>query len=326
MTMAIILAPQLTQRISYWTAWKAIALDLKRVSGQYEDDGVKYTIWGYDASEVLLCYIWKGSVPQDVQDAGYSQVQNDADKAEFVALAPYLNRPVLPNYFTDPRLIRRFGNLTATSASEVLLSARAYVEQASEAQRSVVSSSAQDKSGGSGAFKVRITYLTSAYVLKTEDVTLNGTGAVDTVATDIRFIEKFQVVQGAAAAGAIKIMTATGGGGSEFCGIGVGTYDSFLCHHYVPAGRSGFVQGWSLTSDDEVKAKLMGRATYASNVVDEHWDLVNMMGVATPPGFLQFAKNLSAIFYGEKAYIRLTVVPNQATSTTIRGDLLLWEQ
>jgi hypothetical protein len=225
----------------------------------------------------------------------------------------------------DACLIRRFGNLTAASTSEVLLSARAYVEQSSESGRSVVSTSNQDKPSGSGAGAVRITYLTSSYVLKTEDVTLNGVQDVNTTATDIRFIEKFQVIQGAAAAGAIKLMEQPDEGGSEFCGIGVGTYDAFLCHHYAPAGKSGYVHAWGASVDDEVKLKLMGRATYGSNVVDEHWDLINLMGIATPPGLLIFEKHLSGCSYGEKSYVRIKVVPNQSSATTIRGELIVWE-
>lgn len=228
--------------------------------------------------------------------------------------------------FADPHLIRRFGNLTAASTSEVLLAARTYTEQSSNAQRSVVSTSNQDKPTGSGAAAVRITYLNSDYELKTEDVTLDGTQDVDTVATDIRFIEKFQVIQGSAAAGAIKLMTGTGGGGSEFCGIGVGTYDAFLCHHYVPAGKSGYVFSWGATVDDEVKFKLIGRATYGSNKVDEHWDLINLMGITTPPGLLVFRKKMDAMLFTEKSYIRITVVPNQTSSTTIRGELIVWEE
>jgi len=224
------------------------------------------------------------------------------------------------------KLIRRFGNLTAAASSEVLLCARGYTEQSAEAQRSVLSTNNQDKPGGTGAAKVRITYLNSAYELKTEDVTLDGTKDVNTVATDIRFIEKLQVVQGSAAAGAIKLMSEIDGGGSEFCGIGVGTYDAFLCHHYVPAGKSGYVYGWGASVDDEVKFKLMGRATYGSNVVDEHWDLINLMGIATPPGLLTFERRLVAVPFGEKVYIRITVVPNQTSTTTIRGELLIWEE
>jgi hypothetical protein len=233
--------------------------------------------------------------------------------------------PIIDATFRDDYMLHRFGNLTASSTAEVLVAARAYVEQSSEAKRSVVSTSVQDKAGGSGAVAVRITYLTSAYVLKSEDVTLNGTSSVDTIAADIRFIEKFQVIQGAAAVGAIKIMTASGGGGSEFCGLGIGTYDAFLCHHYVPAGKSGFVYGWYACVDDEVKFKLVGRALYGANVVDEHWDLHNLMGIVTPPGHLEFLKHLIAQPFGEKAYIRVTAIPNQNTSTVIRAELWIWE-
>jgi hypothetical protein len=227
--------------------------------------------------------------------------------------------------WNDPALIRRFGNLTAASASEVLLCARGYTEPASEAQRSVVSTSAQDASGGSGAKQVRITYLTSNYVLKTEDVVLNGTNAVNTVASDIRFIEKFQVIQGAAAAGAIKIMTTTAGGGSEFCGIGVGTYDAFLCHHYVPAGKTGYVYCWYGSVSDDVNFKLLGRALYGANLVDEHWGLINLTGI-TAGAFATFERRFYAVPFGEKTYIRINVVPGQGTSTVVRGELIVWEQ
>ncbi len=227
--------------------------------------------------------------------------------------------------YRDPQIIRRFGNLTALSTAEVLLCSRGYIEQSAQAQRSIESTSNQDKPGGTGAAKVRITYLNSAYELKTEDVTLDGTKDVDTVATDIRFIERFQVVEGNAAAGAIKLFTGTGGGGVEFCGIGAYTYDAFLCHHYVPAGKSGYVYGWGASVDDETKFKLMGRSTYGTNMVDEHWDLINLMGITTPPGLLTFFSKMVATPFEEKAYIRMTVVPQQTSSTTIRGELLLWE-
>lgn len=227
--------------------------------------------------------------------------------------------------YRDPNLIRRLGNLTATSTAEVLLCARGYIEQSSQAQRSVVSTSNQDKPAGSGAGHVRITYLNSAYELKTEDVTLDGTKDVDTVATDIRFIEKFQVIQGSAAAGAIKLMSGTGGSGVEFCGIGSYTYDAFLCHHYAPAGKSGYIYAWGASVDDEVKFKLNGRTTYGSNVVDEHRDLINLMGITTPPGLLTFFKKLVAVPFFEHDYMRITVVPQQTSSTTIRGELFCWE-
>jgi hypothetical protein len=55
------------------------------------------------------------------------------------------------------------------------------------------SDNTQDKAGGTGALKVKITYLDSTYAEKSEEVTLNGTTAVDTAATDILRINDFFV-------------------------------------------------------------------------------------------------------------------------------------
>jgi len=224
-------------------------------------------------------------------------------------------------------VINRFGNRTCSSTSETLMGARDYSEQSSQAQRSVVSTSNNDTNpNGSGAKQVRIVYLNSDYELKTEDILLNGTTPVNTVGTDIRFIEKMHTIKGAAAAGAIKLMTETNGDGSEFCGIGSYTYDSFLCHHYVPAGKTCYVIGWGADVDDEVNLKLMGRSWYGDNIVDEHWDLTKLAGIASPPGRLAFYRgNIKNMIASEKTYVRITVAPLQSTSTVIRSYLTLWE-
>lgn len=225
---------------------------------------------------------------------------------------------------------RAFGNLTASSTNEVMVCARGYAEPASEAQRSVVSTSAQDASGGSGAKKVELVYLTSNYELKTEILALNGTTPVNTVASDIRFVERLHVIEGAAAAGAIKLMTQTGGGGTEIAGIGVGTETAFLCHHYVPVGKKAYLLAWGATCDDEAKFKLKTQARYPDGgLVDENADLYNLTaGNPTPPTHLEFWRSLDAapIVVGEKTYCRVTVVPNQATSTIIRAYLCWWEE
>jgi hypothetical protein len=82
--MPITLAPQYTQRSYFWTAWKSMRA-AKHGRYQYDDDGTVYTVWFYDGPEVHLCTIWQGTVPDAVVQAGYSQEQNDADKADFLA-------------------------------------------------------------------------------------------------------------------------------------------------------------------------------------------------------------------------------------------------
>lgn len=76
------IAPQCTQRVHRWTGWKGIQQS-KRLSYQYEENDITYTIWGYDGPEVHVCTIWTGTVPDSVIAEGYSQQQNDADKGEF---------------------------------------------------------------------------------------------------------------------------------------------------------------------------------------------------------------------------------------------------
>lgn len=72
----------LPQRSGDWTYFKPFIVS-KTLRVQYEDDGVTYFIYGYDGPEVLVCTIWKGTVPPSVVNGGYSQAQNDTDKADF---------------------------------------------------------------------------------------------------------------------------------------------------------------------------------------------------------------------------------------------------
>lgn len=312
--------------LSSWTQFKT-NIASRVLSIQYDDDGLVYTVFAYDMLCVYACNIWKGTVPDRIiNGGGYAQATNDADKSDFETnYKPYANRPIDQYEFTDPRRVHRFGNLTSTSASEVLVCARGYAEPASQAQRSIVSTSAQDSDGaGTGLRQVRITYLDSNYVLKTEDVLTNGTGAVNTAATDIRFIESLVGIKGTDAVGAVKLMSASAGGGTEICGIGAGTQDAFLCHHYVPAGMRAFVRGWGATVSLAANLKLKGQTRFGSNLVDNILDLDNILVVAGAGNtfYTEFGGGMAV---GEKTYVRVVVAPGSASSTITRAYLDLWE-
>ena len=229
--------------------------------------------------------------------------------------------------FNDPALIFCLGNKTTTSTSETLVSLRDYTEQNSEAQRSLESTSSEDSSGGSGAKVLRVIYLDSEYGEKYEDVTLNGTTRVTTIATDIRFIQDLRVVQGAAAVGAIKVWEAASGPEVEFCGVSAYTTQGFFAHYYVPAGYKVYIVRWHVAVDDEVKFKLYGRNCLdETNLVDTIFDLDNVVNAGiTPPTRMAFHRDLLGVYAPEKSYIRITAVPNQATSTTIRAGFVLWK-
>lgn len=133
------------------------------------------------------------------------------------------------------------GNITTASKATFAVRSTAYTEQTSNAQRSIVSASANDTAAGTGARTVKITYLTLAGVLNTETVTLNGTTPVNTVATDICYIEKMEILtagSGGVAAGIISLKAATAGGGATIGTIAAGQTQTYWAHHYVPAGKT----------------------------------------------------------------------------------------
>jgi hypothetical protein len=130
---------------------------------------------------------------------------------------------------------------TATSAtSGKAIRATTYTPQGANAQRSVSSTDVNDTSAGSGARTVLITYLNTSFVLKTETVTMNGTTPVNTIATDIAFIESMQVstvgTQGGGNAGTVQLWTGTAGGGSVWSSIAASDNITYYAHHYIPSG------------------------------------------------------------------------------------------
>ena len=109
------------------------------------------------------------------------------------------------------------------------------------------SSSAADSSAGTGARQVKITYLPADMSqTKTETIPLNGTTAVATVATDIAFIEKMEVVSvgsGGVAAGTITLHSNTAGSGTTIGSIATGATRTFWSHHYVATGKTCTITG-----------------------------------------------------------------------------------
>lgn len=138
-----------------------------------------------------------------------------------------------------------FGTVTTAATTKIIARTTAYSLQTVNAQRSMSSSSANDTAAGSGARTVKITYLNAAGAGPfTETITLNGTSAVNTVATDICHIEKMEVISTGTSlvnAGVITLFTAAAGGGSTFGTIGTGACRTFWCHHFIPADRTCYV-------------------------------------------------------------------------------------
>lgn len=136
------------------------------------------------------------------------------------------------------------GDIILASTTPTAIRSTTYTEPSVGAQRSIASSNVNDTSAGTGARTVRVTYYTlNAGTVAgpfTETITLNGTSSVNTIATDICYIEKMEVItvgSGGVNAGIITLFGTTGGGGGTVWTIAIGTNKTSGCHHYVPTNK-----------------------------------------------------------------------------------------
>lgn len=149
-----------------------------------------------------------------------------------------------------------FGDVSTAATTQFAIRRTTYTEQAVNAQRSIVSSSANDTAAGTGARTVLITYYTSAGVGPlTETLTLNGITAVNTVSTTICFIENILVVTVGATGSNVGILTlkaAVAGGGATIGTIAATDNQTIWAHHYVPTGKVANITGISASHNGTV--------------------------------------------------------------------------
>jgi hypothetical protein len=162
---------------------------------------------------------------------------------------------LVPQTSTPGSSIGRISNLNANTFSPVRQTT--YVEQTTNGQRSIVSTSASDTALGTGARTVIITYYDQTCTGPfTETVTLNGLTAVNTVATNICFIERIQVLSvgsNGSNVGTLNLYTGLNATGTIFAAVGVGAIATGLgdnqtlyAHHYVNAGSN--IKGYAVTT------------------------------------------------------------------------------
>lgn len=107
-------------------------------------------------------------------------------------------------------------------------------------QMSIVSSSANDAAAGTGARTIVIEYLDGNLDYSFELITLNGTTPVNTVATDIRWVQTMHVATagtGAKAAGTINLSYS----GNVYSQIAIGERTAHSSLRRVPRGKKLFV-------------------------------------------------------------------------------------
>lgn len=161
-----------------------------------------------------------------------------------------------------------------------------YNEPSVNAQRSIASSSANDAAAGTGARTLVITYYTATFTGPfTEIVTLNGTTAVNTVATNICYIEDIAVVTVGSTGrnvGTLTLYVGIGGAGGVLATVTATSNQAHFCHHYVPTGMIAHItaqwaghNGTTVGSGASfvIRAKVLGVANAVEHQVSDTFRL-----------------------------------------------------
>jgi hypothetical protein len=219
------------------------------------------------------------------------------------------------------------GYVATAATTQVRVNATTYTEQTANAQRSVSSANANDTAAGTGARTVEITYFTVTGTGPfTETITLNGTTAVNTVATNICFIESMVVKTAGSTgvnAGIVRIYTTTGGGGSIFASIAAGDNRTFYAHHHVAAGEELKVTGLSCSHNGTVVGsgalfRIFARDLVTSNAaLTQVSDFVRLYGQSSTFSRLY----QSPIVVLGPAIVYVTVTPESTSSLQYRAAI-----
>lgn len=229
-----------------WPDFKP-AVTAKALRMQYVETDDSYTIFALDDSLTYQCLLVKlaasPTYPFSNYTPDYLQAQNDTDVAEFEASYKTAANSLIKS--VEGLISFVSGYSSTASNSRVGIMATTYAEPLTDGQRSISSSSALDTSAGTGARTVLLTYYdNSMNGPLTETLTLNGTSTVDTVATNIRFVESMRVTTAGSQGnnqGTITLFNATAGGGGPIGTIALNDNQTNWCHHYIGAIKTLFL-------------------------------------------------------------------------------------
>lgn len=202
-----------------------------------------YNIYALSPSYGLSVTITQASDITDFQAniQPIATVVNDQPTAQAEASLAQLSAYTLPGASSG----RSYGYTGTSAVTAKAVRATIYTPPGNNAQRSIVSTNANDTAAGTGARTVKITYFDATGAGPfTETITLNGTTAVNTVGTNIALIERMDVMtvgSGGGNAGTINLQTLINGGGTTIGSIAAGDNQTNWAHHYVPTGKTAYV-------------------------------------------------------------------------------------
>jgi len=155
---------------------------------------------------------------------------------------------------------------TSTTAFKLISSGIPTVHIPAQGRITFVSDNANDTLTGTGAQKIRLFYLDDNYNPFEEIISLNGTTPVDTVATNIRHSERFEVIQVGSNNSNLGTISLKDAGGTTYFTILPGENEFFSCLHHVTRGKRMYITGInaSLLTVGVVQIRLIVETTHPS--------------------------------------------------------------
>lgn len=216
-----------------------------------------------------------------------------------------------------------FGDALSAATALIPVSRTAYNEVTASAAMTLVSSSANDASAGTGARTVQVTYLdaTMAGPFFTT-FTMNGTTAVTAGVSNMCYIEKIQVLT-VGSAGANAGTLALKSGAATVGTVNTGDLQSFWCHHYVPTGKTTYISGFSINSSATTTGSganfilKVSTPTVANTPEIQISDFHRLYGQQSSTNTRNY---LSPIQVSGPARVRAYVAPETTVSNTYRAS------
>lgn len=191
-------------------------------------------------------------------------------------------------------------------------------------QMTIVSTSAQDGVGGTGIRSIHIHYLDGNLDDQNEEVILNGTTPVTTVATDIRFVQCAHLEtygSGKAAAGNITISS----GGITYSYIATGSVRCSSSARRVPRGKTAFVHAlWAGSASGTAAAAStirIGSSFIANHDYTEDGIIIPYASISVQDGS-EALTLMEVIPFPEGTVIGMTTTTDKAA--TISGGWAGW--
>jgi len=199
------------------------------------------------------------------------------------------------------------------AAEDVWAGGGAYSWPASAGATTIVSGSAADAAGGTGARTVEVIGLAAGYVQQRETVTLNGTTAVTLTGTYLRILDCRVRTAGSGQVNAGALTIAVGGTTAGVVPAGAGRLNAAL--YTVPADRCAYIECGAVTAGQVTAGYLTG--SLLMRPYGEGWQTIGILEVATAAYGRQEFEFSGLLYIPPKADLRVSVTSSASNMVAI---------